>query len=127
MAGSGRKSGDQVLALGLATGMTVEAAARQANLAPRTAHRRLGEASFQRKVDELRGELVRQALGRLTEGMTAAADTMRALLSAESESVRLAAARAILDSSCRLREAAEFDQRLREVEDQLLHPGGQHP
>jgi hypothetical protein len=125
MAAGGRKSGNQALTLALASGLTVEAAARQANLAPRTAYRRLAQPGFRREVDALRADMAEQALGRLTEGMTAAADTLRALLSARSESVRLAAARSILELGPRLREAAELEQRLRDLEDRLGTPEDQ--
>jgi hypothetical protein len=115
----GRKSGDQVLAVALASGLTVEAAARQANVAPRTVYRRLGDPDFLREVDTLRADMVGQALGRLTESMTAAADTLRALLAARGESVRLGAARSILELPLRLREAAELAQRVRDLEGRL--------
>jgi hypothetical protein len=125
MAAHGRKSADRALALALASGLTVEAAARQASVAPRTAYRRLADPGFRREVDALRADMVEQALGRLTEGMTAATDTLRALLSARSESVRLAAARSILELGPRLREASELEQRMRDLEDRLDTPEDQ--
>src|SRR5262249_9159780 len=109
------------------------AAARQANLAPRTAYRRLAQPGFRREVDGLRADMVGQALGRLTEGMTAAADTLRALLSARSESVRLAAARSILELGPRLRRpprrggAGALAQRRRALEDRWAPPEDQPP
>ena len=51
--------------------------------------------------------------------MTDAADTLRALLSAQGESVRLGAARSILELPLRLREAEELEQRVRDLEGRL--------
>jgi hypothetical protein len=127
MAARGRKSADQALALALAAGLTVEAAARQANVAPRTVYRRLDDPGFLREVDTLRADMVGQALGRLTESMTAAADTLRALLAARGESVRLGAARSILELPLRIREAAELEQRVRDLEGRLNAGGEQLP
>jgi hypothetical protein len=51
--------------------------------------------------------------------MAEAAATVRGLLTAESESVRLAAARTILEFGPKLREAVEVEDRLAAVEAQL--------
>jgi hypothetical protein len=51
--------------------------------------------------------------------MSEAVQTLRRLLTAEAESVRLAAARAILEVGHRLRDAVEVEDRLREVEERL--------
>ena len=44
-------------------------------------------------------------------------DVLRALLAAESESVRLGAARALLELGVRVRDAVELDRRVQELED----------
>jgi hypothetical protein len=64
--------------------------------------------------------MVERALGKMTDGMTEAADTLRSLLHAEAESVRLGAARSILELSNKLREAVEVETRLAELERRLL-------
>ena len=60
---------------------------------------------------ELRGEMVQLSLGRMADGMSNAADVLRALLAADSESVRLGAARSLygagsqIAGECRVRRA----------------------
>jgi hypothetical protein len=119
MAENGRQKGDAALVLALAAGQTARDAARSAGVGERTATRRLADPAFRRRVEALRADLVRQAAGRLVEGMTQAADTLRSLLEARSEAVRLGAARTILELAPRLREAAELEERLRALEERL--------
>ncbi|SRR5579884_3864613 len=125
MAAGGRKNADGVLALALAGGLTVEAAAGRAGVGERTAYRRLADPAFCVRVTELRSEMVERALGKMADGMGEAADTLRQLLGAKAESVRLAAARSILEMGIKLREATELDARLRALEHQLA-PGEEH-
>jgi hypothetical protein len=128
MAHRGRRGADEALAVALAAGQTVQAAADQAHVAPRTAYRRLADPTFLAGVRRLRAELVERALGHLADGMVEAAGTLRALLAAGSESVRLGAARSILELACRLRENVELEARLDELEARLSAPqGGQLP
>jgi hypothetical protein len=112
-----RRKGEAALLLALAGGRTVRAAARAAGVGERTAARRLADPAFRRQVAELRAEMVERALGRAARGMSAAADTLRQLLRAEKESVRLGAARALLELTVRLREGVELEQRLRALEE----------
>jgi hypothetical protein len=105
-----------VLLTELAGRAMVRRAAERAGLSERTAHRRLAEADFRRRVAELRAEMVARAMGRLVDGMTEAADTLRKLLRAEGESVRPGAARTILELGNRLREAVELEERLSALE-----------
>jgi hypothetical protein len=53
----------------------------------------------------------------MADSMAQAADVLRELLAAESESVRLGAARSMLELGARLRETVDFDERLRAVEE----------
>jgi hypothetical protein len=64
----------------------------------------------------MRAEMVGRALGKMADGMTEAADTLRALLTAEGESVRLGAARSILELGNKLRESVELEERLSALE-----------
>jgi hypothetical protein len=116
VAGSGRRNADEALALALASGQTLRAGAAAAGVAERTATRRWADPAFRRRVGELRGELVGRALGRMADGMADAADVLRQLLAAQSESVRLGAARALLELGVRLRESVELESRLVELE-----------
>ena len=94
---------DGALVLALARGLTVRAAAAEAEIGERTAHRRLADPGFRRRVSVLRGELMDAAAGRLADGATAAADALRELLDSEADTTRLAAARTILQQSVALR------------------------
>jgi hypothetical protein len=111
------------LALALASGQTITEAAASADLSRRTATRRVAEPDFRRRVAELRAGMVARALGKMADGMTAAADTLRALLDAEGESVRLGAARSILELGNKLRESVELEQRLADLEQRLAERG----
>jgi hypothetical protein len=107
------------LALALASGKTITEAAAIAGLSRRTATRRVADPTFRLRVAELRAEMVGRALGKMADGMAAAADTLRGLLDAEGESVRLGAARSILELGNKLRESVELEQRLADLEQRL--------
>jgi hypothetical protein len=105
------------LALALAAGLTVDAAAERAGVSVRTAHRRLADAAFRRRVGELRGHMVTRALGKLADGMTEAGDVLRALLGPDTPpAVRLGACRAMLELGVKLRESVELQERLAALE-----------
>jgi hypothetical protein len=115
----GRKNADEALALALAGGQTLRGAAAAAKIAERTATRRMADPAFRQRVAELRGDMVQRSLGRMADGMSEAADVLRQLLAARSESVRLGAARSLLELGVRLRESVELEQRLADLEQRL--------
>ncbi|HKB36041.1 MAG TPA: hypothetical protein VKD72_06275 [Gemmataceae bacterium] len=88
-------------------------------MSERTAARRWAEPDFRRRVNALREDMTCAALGRLANNMATAADTLARLLSAEADSVKLAAARTILQLGTELRASVELEERLRELEDSL--------
>jgi len=112
----GRAGADAALVTALAVGATVEQAAERAGVSARTVHRRRGDADFKRRVDEARAELLGRAMARLSAACTTAVTTLTALLTAESESVRLGAARSVLDAALRWREHEDLAARLDHVE-----------
>jgi hypothetical protein len=124
MAENGRGNRDAALLAALAAGSTVRQAAQQAGVSERTAHRRLADDTFRRRVTELRGEMVARALGKMADGMAEAADTLRQLLRAESETVRRGACRAALELTVKLRETVELEERLAAVESRLSGESG---
>ena len=124
MAENGRLKGDDALLLAMAQGRTVREAASFAGLGERTATRRIADPDFRRRVVEARAEMMARALGKLADGMAEAADTLRQLLRAKGESVRLGAARSILELGNNLREAAENEARLQAVERQIIESAG---
>ena len=123
MAGNGRNNGD-ALALALAAGDTAIEAAAKARMSERTVYRRLADPAFRRHVQALRGEMVGRALGRMANGMSEAADVLRSLLAAKSESVRLGAARSLLEIGSKLRESVELESRLQALEERASGPNG---
>lgn len=122
MAGIGRKNAD-ALALALAAGDSIADAAAKADMGERTAYRRLADPAFRQRIQTLRGEMIGQALGRMAAGMTEAAEVLRALLKADAETVRLGAARSLLDLGVKLRDAAELEQRLAALETRINSEG----
>jgi len=114
------------VALGVASGLSLAAAARSAKVGVPTAKRwsRL-EPAFRRRVQELRAEMTSQALGRLVDSMVGAADTLSYLSrKGKSEMVRLGAARAILKMANKTREAVELEERLQALESRLTNNEG---
>jgi hypothetical protein len=112
-----RRKGEDALLLALACGATVEAAARQSGLTERTVYRRLKEPEFRTRLQDIRTDMVRRAAGMLT---AAAATAVNTLLSLQKESVtpsvRLGAARAVLELGIKVRELAELQLRMDELE-----------
>jgi hypothetical protein len=59
----------------------------------------------------------------MASAMTEAADVLRALLKAEGETVRLGAARSLLDLGVKLRDAVELEHRLAALETRVNSEG----
>jgi hypothetical protein len=116
MKANGRKGADQAIVVALAAGRTVQAAARVAGVGETTIYRRLRDTEFRRRVAESRAEFASRALGNLAAAATAAVRTLRQLLKADSEAVRLSAARSILELGAKLRESVELEQRIAALE-----------
>jgi hypothetical protein len=110
------------LMMALASGCTVEDAARQAHMSVATAHRRLGEPAFRAAIQDARREVWTAALGRLVAATTAAVDTLRDLLDSPMDQCRIAAARSILEHAAKGLELADVDARLSALEDQRAPP-----
>jgi hypothetical protein len=128
VAARGRRNADAVLAAALAGGAKVKQAAQRADVSERTAFRRLADPGFRRQVVEARSAMVARACGRMAAGMAGAAVTLRRLLKAESDAVKLGAARALLELGYKLGEVAgireQLDELRRELEALGRHDGG---
>jgi transposase-like protein len=114
-----RKKNEDALLLALACGATVEAAARQCGLTDRTIYRRLSEPAFKDRLQALRTDMVARAAGMLT---AAAGEAVRTLLQLQKEApatVRLGAARAVLELGMKLREVADLEARMAALEARL--------
>jgi hypothetical protein len=127
MAGRRRKA-DADLILALACGATPENAAQKAGFGVRTVYRRLAEPAFRAQVNEMRAELVRRAAGMLTAASMVSIKTLTTLQeSAVSESVRLGAARAVLELGCKVRASVQLMERIAAVEAVIDAPNKQDP
>ena len=124
MADFGRRRGRRVrsvegLAVALAAGQTLRDAAAATGISERTATRRWADPDFRRRVCELRADAVVRATGKMADAMSIAADRLRELLSAESESVRLGACRVILEMAAKMLETTELSERLFIIEGRM--------
>ena len=116
MSGNVRRKGDDALLVALASGATIKQAANTAGVAEKTAHRRLADPAFRARLTALRTELLDAAAGRLAAAGTGAVDALQALLTAESEAVRLGAARSLLDLCFKSVDILTWDSRVAEIE-----------
>jgi hypothetical protein len=119
----GRRNAEAVLAAALASGQTVEQAARQAQISERTAYRRLAEPGFQERLASVRAETLGQLVCAITAVGRLGVSTLAQLQSpTEPSSIRLSEARAALELGVRLREAEQLEKRVSELEQQLGQP-----
>ncbi len=106
------KKGDNAIVVALAAGYNVREAAGRAGVSERTIWRRLTDPDFRQLVLNCRTAMLEAAVGMLADAATDAVTTLRELLRADSESVQLNAAKAILEVGPRLRESLEIELRL---------------
>jgi hypothetical protein len=116
-----------LLALALASGTPVGIAAEQTGVSRKTVARYLAKPAFRRLVARLRGDMLATALGRMTENMTRAADTVAALLDAPEPHIRLRAARALMSFGLKFRESVDVTDRIRDLEGELARKQGVGP
>jgi len=123
MAGGDRSSADSALVAALAGGYTVAGAAARAHVSERTVYRRLDEAAFCQQITDARAELVGQAVGKLAAASPLAVSTLMELMELGNRaSVRLSAARTVLEFGQRWRETEELAERVRVLEAATLTP-----
>jgi hypothetical protein len=128
VADKSRQKSDAKLLLVLACGATVEQAAKQTNTSERTIYRRLGDPAFRRELDAMRSDFVQRVSGSLTASGSEAVKTLIGLLhTSVAPAVRLGASRAILELGIKVREVAELDRRLTEIEMQFGNLGYTDP
>src|SRR5215471_7096025 len=117
---AGRAAADQVLAAGLAAGLSTEQAAEQAGVSLRTAWRRKADPAFAALVHSLRQEMVTRTTGRLVNASGNAVSTLEALTAAEfPPAIRLAAAKALLEIGPKWRETADLGEQVQQLRQQL--------
>jgi predicted ArsR family transcriptional regulator len=122
-----RSKKDVILALALASGATAVAAAEQLKISDRTVRRRLADPAFRQLVAEMRADFIAQAVGRLTQNMTRAADGLVAMLDSGDERVRLRVIRALLTLGHRLHDAVDLELRIRNLEQDAARKQGGQP
>ena len=115
--GDDLRRGDPVLISALAAGATHADAAAQAGVSVATVTRRLREPAFRAEVLKARAELVHRAVGVLSDACVAASTTLVELLSSRHDGIRLASARCILEQAVRLRDAADLEARVIQLEE----------
>ena len=114
-----RNNRDQkaALALALATGRTVRAWAKEHDVPERTAYKWARSPEVLTMVRRIRRRAIDRAVGRLSRYASAAAGQIAKLAKgAESESVKLQAARAVLADLMQVANYAELDDRIAALE-----------
>jgi hypothetical protein len=118
---------DSLLALALASGQSIAAAAEKAGVCPKTVHRRLADPAFRQLVAEFRGQLIATALGRFADNMTRAADKVTALLDDPDPRLCLRAARLLFVFGLRMRDSVEMADQVRDLQAELARQRGDVP
>jgi hypothetical protein len=90
--------GEDRLFEAIVSGCHIENAAAVAGISQRTAYRRLSDPAFRAQVRQAREDLRESILARLADAGHDAIDTLWRLLESEDESIRLKAAKTLLDS-----------------------------
>ena len=103
-------------ATALAEGKSVRAAGEVAGVSQRTAYRWAEDVEVQTEARRIRQAMIDAAAGLLAKLATAATATLGKLLKAKSETVRLGAARSILELGLKHHEAGELAARIEELE-----------
>ena len=118
MKGHGAKSDRQreEAILALLIEPTIEAAAKRAGVSDVTLWRWMQEPDFRDRYRQARRQVLEGAIASLQQSAGEAATTLRALLKAESESVRLGAARAILDQATKGADLLDLEARIAALE-----------
>ncbi len=115
-----RRKNDDALVLALACGATVEAAARQCDLSERTVYKRLAEPEFQKRVKLVRADMVRRSAGLLSAASREAVWTLLVLMKDTAPpATRLGAAKSVLEIGLKIRELAELEAEVRELEEKV--------
>ncbi len=111
------------LAMHVAAGRKTNAAAKVVGISRTQAYRIASTSEFKKRVNEIRGEITSQALGKLCNAATKAVDTLLELLDASHEpSTRLNASKAILGALAPMTDLAELRGRIDAIETKASAP-----
>ncbi len=107
------------LALLIACGDSNEIAAKKCGIGSATAWRWRRSAAFRELVHELRAALITETTGKLAQTATQAAAVLNQLLSDSNSSIKLGAARTVLERAAEFIKIADFEERLNRIEADL--------
>jgi len=102
--------------MAIAVGRPVAECAALADVSEATVRRRLRSAKYMAKVREIRRQMTSQASGQLADGLAEATATMRALLKSSNDSVRLGAAKGMVQLSVQLGEMSDLAEKVGKLE-----------
>ena len=104
---------------------SVERAAKTAGMSRATLLRWMQDEGFKAELATARRALVSESIGRLQIMLTDATKTLHALLRYRAPSVRLGAARALVEFACRAKDAEDYDARLTALEERVTREAEQ--
>ena len=108
---------DEQLALAIAMGASVEAAAERLGISKSTAYRRWRDLGVKRRVAELRRDITDRSIGQLVASLADAITVARQLMrESETESLRLKAAALLIETGLRAAAIAQLEQRIADLE-----------
>ena len=109
----------------ISQGLTLNDVAGQVGVSDRTLRRRLRDPQYQARIGQLRADYMAEAVSKLAHASTTAVDTLIELAtSANSETARLGAAKAILEYAVSVGENLEVRQRISALEEVLYSHSG---
>lgn len=97
--------GDDALFQALLNGANIHCAANMSGLSERTVFRRMADPAFRQRLENARELLRDSILARLTDAAGAAVDTLWHLLEDDESSIRLSAAKSLLDALVKVQNA----------------------
>ena len=100
----------------LAAGHSKMHAGRLVGMSPATVRRRLADDDFKRRVQERRRELLEETSSGLATGAREAVACLRSLLTGETETTRLGAAKSLLELAIKYRGEIGLESRIAELE-----------
>jgi hypothetical protein len=124
---NGTPEKDSLLALALASGVSIADAATQAEVGRTTIYRKLENPEFRRLVAEYRDRLIATSLGRIADNLTRGAEVLAQMLDSPKEAMRIRAARTLISLGMKLRDSVDLTMRMREVELELARKQGVVP
>jgi hypothetical protein len=109
-------SKQEAVALHLAAGKAVKAAAEECGVGERTVHTWLEDPEFIRRVQQLQAEIFSRTVARLTALGDKTCEKLEQLLTSGNDAVALGACKTVLENGLKMRQAVDLEARLLELE-----------